>query len=271
MRLVSLNAWAGQVWPSFLAWVPTIGADILCLQEVTRAPVASPDWLIYADADRRLDQRADLFADVTRLLPDGYQGQFNPANRGALTDADGKAYPSEFGLGMWVTRPVAITECLHRFVFGTYRHDGWGAAPVPRNMQVMRLFDPTTQRPFIVAHLHGLRDPAGKGETPDRAAQAQAIIAAIAAVRQDGDPVILAGDLNLLPDSATFAALATIGLTDLVTTRGHTDTRTSLYAKPQRHADYLLVTDEVRILDFSVPAMPEVSDHRPLILDFTLI
>ena len=270
MRLVSLNAWAGQVWPAFSEWVPTIGADILCLQEVTRAPVPQPDWLVYADAERRLNQRTDLFADVTRLLPDGYQGQFNPANRGPLTDPDGKAYPSEFGLAMWVARPVAITECLHRFVFGTYRHDGWGAAPVPRNIQVMRLFDPATQRPVIVAHLHGLRDPVGKGDTPDRAAQAQAIIAAIAAVCQPGDPVILAGDLNLLPDSASFATFATIGLTDLVTTRGHTDTRTRHYTKPQRYADYLLVTEGVRVLDFSVPATPEVSDHRPLMLDFTL-
>jgi endonuclease/exonuclease/phosphatase family metal-dependent hydrolase len=270
MRLVSLNAWAGQVWPAFSAWVPTIGADILCLQEVTRAPVPSPDWLVYADAERRLDQRTDLFADVTRLLPVGYQGQFNPANRGPLFAPDGKAYPSEFGLAMWVARPLAITECLHRFVFGTYRHDGWGAPPVPRNIQVMRLCDPATQRAFIVAHLHGLRDPAGKGDTPDRAAQAQAVLAALAAVRQPGDPVILAGDLNLLPDSATFAALATIGLTDLVTTRGHTDTRTTLYRKPQRHADYLLVTEDVHIIDFSVPAMPEVSDHRPMILDFAL-
>jgi endonuclease/exonuclease/phosphatase family metal-dependent hydrolase len=271
MRLVSLNAWAGQVWPAFSDWVPAVGADILCLQEVTRAPVSSPDWLVYADAERRLDQRTDLFADVTRLLPMGYQGQFNPAMCGPLTDAVGAAYPSEFGLAMWVTQRVAVTECLHRFVFGSYRPDGWGKPPVPRNMQVMRLFDPASDRPFIVAHLHGLRDPAGKGDTPDRAAQAQAIIAAIMALRQSGDPVILAGDLNLLPESATFAALATIGLADLVTTRGHTDTRTSLYGKSQRYADYLLVSEDVKVIDFAVPATPEVSDHRPLILDFALV
>jgi endonuclease/exonuclease/phosphatase family metal-dependent hydrolase len=165
---------------------------------------------------------------------------------------------------------LAITECLHRFVFGTYRPDGWGPAPVPRNIQVMRLFDPASMRPFIVAHLHGLRDPAGKGDTPDRAAQAQAIIAAIAALRQPDDPVILAGDLNLLPDSASFAVFASIGLTDLVTTRGHRDTRTSLYPKAQRSADYMLVTPGVQVRAFAVPAIPEVSDHRPMVLDFTL-
>jgi endonuclease/exonuclease/phosphatase family metal-dependent hydrolase len=271
MRLVSLNAWAGQIWPAFSEWVPAVQADILCLQEVTRAPVPQPEWLVYADAERRLDQRTGLFADVTRMLPAGYQGQFNPAMCGPLADAAGKTYPSEFGLAMWVAQRVAITECLHRFVFGSYRPDGWGKPPVPRNIQVMRLFDPASGRPFIVAHLHGLRDPAGKGDTPDRAAQARAIIAAIMALRQPGDPVILAGDMNLLPDSATFAALAAIGLTDLVTTRGHTDTRTSLYGKSLRHADYLLVSADVKVIGFAVPAMPEVSDHRPLILDFALV
>ncbi len=271
MRLVSLNAWAGQVWPAFSAWVPAVRADILCLQEVTRAPVPSPDWLVYADTERRLDQRSDLFADVARLLPAGYQGQFSPAMCGPLTDAAGGVYRSEFGLAMWVAQGLAVTACQHQFVFGSYRPDGWGAPPVPRNMQVMRLFDAVSGRHFIAAHLHGLRDPAGKGDTPDRMAQADAIVAGIIAVRQPDDPVILGGDLNLLPESATFQRLAEIGLTDLVTTRGHSDTRTSFYAKPQRYADYLLISDGVQVIDFTVPAGPEVSDHRPLILNFRLV
>lgn len=270
MRMVSLNAWAGQVWPAFAAWVPVVQADILCLQEVTRAPVPSPEWLVYADAERRLDQRTDLFADVTRLLPAGYQGQFSPAMCGPLTNASGDVYPSEFGLAMWVARGLAVTESRHQFVFGSYRADGWGAPPVPRNMQMMRLFDPASGRYLVVAHLHGLRDPAGKGDTPDRMAQADAVVAGIIALRKPEDAVILAGDLNLLPDSATFARLAAIGLTDLVTTRGHRDTRTSLYPKPQRYADYLLVSDGIEVIDFTVPALPELSDHRPLILDFRL-
>ncbi|MGL5010455.1 MAG: endonuclease/exonuclease/phosphatase family protein, partial [Paracoccaceae bacterium] len=231
----------------------------------------SPDWLVYADAERRLDQRTDLLADVSALLPRGYQAFFAPAMRGPLTDAHGAAFASEFGNAIWVAQPLAVMAYMHRFVHGTYRPDGWGAPPVPRPIQVMRLHDPASMRAFVLAHLHGLRDPAGKGDTPDRALQAQAVLAAIAAVHRAGDPVILCGDLNLLPDSATFAALATIGLTDLVTTRGHSDTRTSFYAKPQRFADYICVTPDVRVLNFAVPAQPEVSDHRPLILDFALL
>jgi endonuclease/exonuclease/phosphatase family metal-dependent hydrolase len=268
MRLVSLNAWAGQLWPAFSGWVPQVGADILCLQEVTRAPVPQPDWLVYADAERRLDQRTDLLADVSAMLPRGHQVFFAPAMRGPLTDADGTIFASEFGNAIWVAAPLAVVRYQSSFVHGTYRPNGWGAPPVPRPIQVMRLHDPASMRPFVLAHLHGLRDPAGKGDTPDRARQARAILAAIAAVRVPGDPVILAGDLNLLPKSETFAVLGTIGLTDLVTTRGFTDTRTSHYTKPQRFADYVCVTRDVLVQDFAVPAQPEVSDHRPLVLDF---
>ena len=83
-----------------------------------------------------------------------------------------------------------------------------------------------------------------------------------------GDAVIACGDFNVLPGSETFRTLAGLGLADLVTAGGHTDTRTSHYRKQPRWADYLLVNDLVRVDRFEVVAAPEVSDHRPLLLDF---
>jgi hypothetical protein len=55
-----------------------------------------------------------------------------------------------------------------------------------------------------------------------------------------------------------------VGLVDLV---GTADTRTSRYAKPVRHASYLLVSDPAAVRRFAVVAEPEVSDHRALLLD----
>ena len=74
------------------------------------------------------------------------------------------------------------------------------------------------------------------------------------------------GDFNVLPDSRLFDELAELGLADLVTARGFTDTRTSYYGKPNRFADYLLVSAGVTVVDFDVVEAPEVSDHRPLLL-----
>ena len=76
----------------------------------------------------------------------------------------------------------------------------------------------------------------------------------------------MAGDLNVLPDSETFEVLARSGLVDLV---GRADTRTSAYPKPVRHAGYLLVSDRDAVSSFEVLTAPEVSDHRPLVLDLT--
>jgi len=86
-------------------------------------------------------------------------------------------------------------------------------------------------------------------------------------VKQDGDRLVVCGDFNVLPDSETFEILGSLGLVDLVTSRGHGDTRTSYYLKRPRFADYMLVTSDVEVIDFDPVAEPEVSDHRALLLD----
>lgn len=268
MRIVSLNAWGGAVWPALSAWIGQIRADVLCLQEVTRRIAPSDDWLIYGDAYRKLDQRADLFGDVSTRLPD-HIGRFAAAARGDLRDSTGRVVRSEHGIAMWVRRDLVRSESLERFVIGQFRGDGWGPEPVPRALQVARI-EGRGSGSLLLAHLHGLRDPTGKGDTPDRLVQAENLRDHLAVLRRPGDRVVVAGDLNLLPDSATFSVLAKADLHDLVTASGHVDTRTSLYAKPIRHANYCLVSPQVDVAGFDVPAAPEVSDHRPMILDINL-
>jgi endonuclease/exonuclease/phosphatase family metal-dependent hydrolase len=86
----------------------------------------------------------------------------------------------------------------------------------------------------------------------------------VARTRAPEDLTVVCGDLNVLPGSVALAVLAASGLVDLV---GEADTRTSRYAKPVRHADYLLVSDPDAVESFEIVADPEVSDHRPLVLD----
>lgn len=80
--------------------------------------------------------------------------------------------------------------------------------------------------------------------------------------------MIVCGDLNVLRESRTFDSLRGLGLTDLVATHGFTDARTSWYDKEGRYADYMLVNGLVQIERFDVVQQPEVSDHRPLVLEF---
>ncbi|MBT8412418.1 MAG: endonuclease/exonuclease/phosphatase family protein, partial [Octadecabacter sp.] len=104
----------------------------------------------------------------------------------------------------------------------------------------------------------------GKHDTPARRVQAQAACVLLSQITQPTEDVVLAGDFNVLPDSETLQILSDWGLRDLV---GDRDTRTTLYPKPVRHANYMLVSASVQVAAFDAPASPVVSDHRPLVLD----
>lgn len=263
MRIVSLNAWGGQVWPALGGWIGGARADVVCLQEVIRPVDPSPPWLAYRDRERSLNQRSDLFGDISARLPQ-YEGAFLPAAQGPLSDQGGKSYQSRHGLGQWIAPHLTLDARSDGFVFGAFRENGWGSAPVPRGFQAARIKDPARKRAVTIAHFHGLRDAQGKQDTPIRAEQAKRAITLISQIAAPGDDVVLAGDFNVMPESETIAIFTAWGLRDLVGTR---DTRTQLYPKPIRHANYMLVSASLDVKAFEVPEAPVVSDHRPMIVD----
>lgn len=248
------------------AWLPTCDADVLCLQEITRTPgLRGPTR--FDDVDRSLPQRANLFEDVEDALPD-HTGSFVACDRGPVTAPDGREHRQDFGIAMFTGPAVSVVERATRFVHGSFTDHGvWPNDGRPRIAQAARLRHHATDRHVTVIHLHGLRDPDGKADTPARLAQAHRLAEFVDDVRAPTDVTIVCGDLNVLPDSETFARLGEIGLTDLV---GTADTRTSRYTKPVRHADYLLVSHPDAVVSFLARPTPEVSDHRILDLDIAL-
>ena len=121
--------------------------------------------------------------------------------------------------------------------------------------------------PITISQMHGLRDLAGKMDTPERAEQARKLLEVTLGVADESDPTIICGDFNVEPDSESFRILAEAGLKDLVIANGFTSTRNSLYKKPGRFADYMLVNDAVRVRSFDVIMSPDVSDHCQLVLE----
>lgn len=265
MRIISLNAWGGKIYQPLIEYLATAHADVLCLQEITRSSGVTADWLEYRDGSHILPQRPNLFDDLKAVLPE-HDGFFAPSTRGELFDGD-RAVTSEFGLATFIHRSLAITGQAADFVHGSFSPDGYGAHPRARNAHVFRLFDYATSRTVTIAQLHGLRDMAGKGDTPERIAQAEALVALIGRIHRQGDPLVVCGDFNVLPESSTFEILGRLGLTDLVTSRGFEGTRTSLYPKEAKFADYMLVSADVEVTRFEVVRTPEVSDHCALMLD----
>ena len=266
LRIVSLNAWGGRVYAPLMRYLVDVDADVLCLQEVVRTPASKADWLLYRDTNVELPQRANLFEEIRAALPD-HDAFFAPVARGELHE-DERQVPSEFGLATFVRRSrAAVIGQAQDFVHGTFLHDGWGPHPRARNAHAIRIFDYEAGAPITIVQLHGLRDLAGKHDTPARVAQAGRLADLIGRIWPGNERLVVCGDLNVLPDSVTFEMLAGFGLADLVVGGGFTDTRTSLYEKPGRYADYMLVTPDVAVTHFEPVAEPEVSDHRALLLE----
>lgn len=263
MRIVSLNAWGGALLDPLLRWLADADPDVVCLQEVTRTPGLT-GWTEFADGERVLPQRANLLADVQAALP-GYRSTFLPSDAGPVTDGAGGVHRQEFGIAAFIADALPVLGHTSAFVHGAFtEHDAWPTGDRPRTAHALRVLDRAGGRCVTVVHLHGLRDPQGKGDSPSRRAQADRLAALVEQSRGPGDLVVVCGDLNLLPGSATFDVLGRLGLVDLV---GRADTRTSLYRKPIRHASYLLVSDRAAVRRFEVLAEPEVSDHRALVLE----
>jgi endonuclease/exonuclease/phosphatase family metal-dependent hydrolase len=262
VRVVSLNAWCGGMVESLVEWLPGCGADVLCVQEVTWTP-GYDGWVTYADAARSSRQRSSLFDDLRRALPH-HQAHFYTSDTGPVRCDDGVVRRQHFGIATLVAPQLAVVGGEAAFVHGGFaRHERWPAEDRGRVAHACRVVD-GGGRSATVAHFHGVRMASGKGDTPERRQQAERVAALLGRVRKPDDVVVLTGDMNILPDSQSFDVFGAVGLTDLV---GVTDTRTSAYTKPVRHADYLLVSDPGVVASFDVLVAPEVSDHRPLVLD----
>ena len=260
-----LNGWGGTLHDRLQSYLRETSPDVLCLQEVVHTPGAAKDWLTYRDGDHTLPQRANFFRDVCDALPE-HAAVFCPAAQGVLWD-DGRTIPSQWGLATFVRRDFPVIAQAQGFVHKRFSPDGYGDHPRSRNAHAFRLYDYQRNWPITIAHMHGLRDLRGKIDTPERMAQAHRLASLVGRVCEPGDRLVVCGDFNVEPESRTFAAFGALCLNDLVTGNGFSGTRSSHYKKPGRFADYMLVNGIVDVVSFNVVEEPEVSDHRPLLLE----
>jgi endonuclease/exonuclease/phosphatase family metal-dependent hydrolase len=265
LRIMCLNGWGGKLHEALIPYLRASAPDILCLQEVVHTPESDAAWLTYRDGDHALPQRANLFHEVARALPD-HVATFCPAAQGVLWDGQ-MPIPSQWGLARFVRSAFPVIGQIQDFVHKAYAPDGYGAHPRSVVAHAIRVFDHARNWPVSIVQMHGLRDLNGKMDTPERLTQAQRLVNLARRIAAPADRLILCGDFNVAPDSETFRILAGIGLHDLVTARGFAGTRTSHYTKPGRFADYMLVNRAVEVIDFNVVTTPEVSDHCPLVLE----
>jgi exonuclease III len=243
MKLVSLNTWGGKADGIIDFFKKNDDVHIFLLQEVFYEGTERTPW-----SETSLKNNARLFHDIQAVLPN-HHGYFAAAES------------NEWGLAAFVHKSLTVESAgnifVHRWQDALEGQDG---ATLGRNLQYLKVHIDSSD--VTICNFHGLWNGMGKSDTEDRLNQSRKILEFI---ESTSDPVILAGDFNLSPDTESLAMLEK-GMRNLIKEYGITSTRTSYYEKENKFADYVLVSSEIDVKDFKV--LPdEVSDHAALYLE----
>lgn len=243
MKLISLNTWGGEAGTVLLDFFRAHeDVDIFLVQEVFHHATDRTEWTG--------NNIRELFDEIGKCLPQ-HRGYFAPSTFG------------EYGLAGFVKNDLTVAETGDIFVFR------WKDALVGRdgttlgnNMQYFRIAGGGQE--YMILNLHGLWNGKGKTDTEDRLEQSRKIKEFLKTVTVE--KVLLCGDFNLLPDTKSLAMLEE-GMRNLIKEYGITSTRSTLYTKPEKFADYARVSPAVEVKDFKV-LQDVVSDHLPLLVEF---
>ena len=268
--LLSLNVWYGKCFDRLIGYINECSEviDIFCFQEML-STTSHQQWL--GDG-----QRLNLFSEISVILPE-FIGFFAPARD--WYDQKDSQHPYHFsaGLALFIRTSIHAVCSGDIFIFGHRRHyrdyDYKQNMSAPRNLQYIITKD-RDNRETMIANFHGIWNGKGKTDTPERIAQSQSIIHFFDQIRTCSDRKmrkILSGDFNLRQDAKSLKMLEDQDqeMRNLIKEYSITTTRSSYYDKRKQepHADYMLVSPDIDVLNFMVDNT-EVSDHLPLILQY---
>ncbi len=241
MKLITLNTWGGRIHAPLMEFLlQNKDADIFCLQEIYHN--ATEDDL----GEGFKEDSIQLHSDIGSVLID-HVGYFRPSING-------------YGLSIFIKKDITINKEGDILIYEV--PDYVGGANHPRNLQYMEIEKDGSV--ITIANVHGLWNGQGKTDTEHRLEQSRRIKAYMDSIT---GKKILCGDFNLRPDTESVSILED-GMRNLIKEYAITSTRTSLYTKSEKFADYIFVSPEMTVLDFKV--LPdEVSDHSPLFIEFT--
>jgi len=254
MKLISLNIWAGRVFKPLLKYISDHAhdTDIFCFQEVFDTPTS-----------RKVVSklyRANIFSELQKVLPN-HTGYFAPAQDGFGMKGQVINFQISWGLALFVRKSLTVNEVGEIYIRGHRNSRGKDATTMPRNLQYATIT--ANKIDYTVANFHGLWNGRGKTDTDERLEQSRKVKKFLDTM---SGKRILCGDFNLSPDTKSLGILEK-GLVNLIKENGIFSTRSSLYTKQNKFADYMLVSPEVVVEKFNVPNI-EISDHLPMELSF---
>lgn len=252
MKVISLNTWGGRAGREKLLsfFKAHEDADILCLQEIWAAPYEEYEGV--SAGGLKIDQKTIMtqgLQDISEAL-----SNHTPLFRPHFLDS--------YGLLMLVRKELEIVEDGEVFVYLEKGHVPMGdIGNHARNIQYATVR--VGSGLITVINFHGLWNGKGKGDCEERLQQSEKILEF---AKKLDHSYVLCGDFNLRPDTESLRKFEDAGLRNLISEYGITSTRTDLYTKPERFADYVFVSSGVNVTDFQV--LPDqVSDHAPLLVE----
>lgn len=241
MKLMTLNIWGGHVEQPLLEFIQKHrDVDIICLQEV------------YANAPKKIsteDRKVNLniLAEIQAILSD-HTAYFRPV------------VENIFGIGTFIKSKYEVLGEGDITIHNNPNYSGGGPTH-SRNLQWLEYKG--DGHTYSVLHVHALWNGNGKTDTPDRLAQSQRIRNFMNAINT---PIIMCGDFNLRPDTESVSILEK-GMRNLIKEYDIQSTRSSLYTKAEKFADYIFTSPQIKVNAFDV--LPdEVSDHLALVIDY---
>ncbi|MDD3101827.1 MAG: endonuclease/exonuclease/phosphatase family protein [Patescibacteria group bacterium] len=244
MKLITLNIWGGRVFNPLMDFFKKHAqdTDIFCLQEVFNNP-------LHTKSKVQQSAKEDIYQDIASILKE-FNGYFAPRQ------------DNEESLAMFIRKDLDIKEIGDHFVYrwkNAMENEDlttWGV-----NLQYLKFIKDGKEH--MICNLHGQWCPDFKKDNPIRLEQSENTKKFLD--NFDGLK-ILCGDFNLTPDTKSMAILES-SMKNLIKEYNVTSTRSHLYKKDIKFADYVLVSPEIKVKNFEV-IQDVISDHLALSLDF---
>ena len=241
MKLITLNTWGGRVNQPLLQFIKNNDSiDIFCFQEINNN---STDEMM----DLPQEEDRNLFLHIQEILPH-FMGYFSPQVPGT-------------GHAIFIKKEFSVDHVEFHHILDENEIVDM-PDPFPRILQSIHL----TDGQLSVYNFHGV-PKADKKDNPVRELQTRRVMEII---DTDTNPKIIVGDFNLNPDTKAIATFES-KFTNQIKESNFTTTRSHYYDKIKDFpfADYIFTSSEIKVSQFQV-LNEEVSDHLPLLLDFTV-
>jgi endonuclease/exonuclease/phosphatase family metal-dependent hydrolase len=241
VRLITLNIWGGLIRSPLLEFIKSQQeVDIFCFQEVYHNAHNK-----VSDDDAKVS--LNIFSELHALLPK-HNGFFKPVVQ------------DTYGIGIFIKKALDVVEEGDINIYENPHYKGLGPTH-SRKLQWVKVR--SGDQIHSIVNVHGLWNGCGKTDTPERIEQSQKIRNFVDTLNT---PTILCGDFNLRPDTESVKIIEN-GMKNLIQLYNIRSTRTSLYPKPEKFADYVFTSPEIVVNHFEV-LKDEVSDHAPLLLHY---